>query len=110
MDLSDCLPSELAIQFGVGPPDPTTLDDVIIALTGDLNARIFDDDKGRIRRRREHVFALVTFARTTYWDGEDRSQVYLLRKVSSIAYYRGIRTISEVCAPTRQPTLSTKGL
>ncbi|MEW5927733.1 MAG: hypothetical protein AB1941_09620 [Gemmatimonadota bacterium] len=89
VDLSDCLPEDVAIRFGRGQPTGNPADENILQLTGELNHQIYDEDRGRIHQRRIHIFALLTFARTIYWDLDDLQQIYLFRKVVTVEYYRG---------------------
>lgn len=50
---------------------------------------VFDPDRERIIPRRGHVFALVSFARTIYWDRTNLTKAYLLRFVASWICWRG---------------------
>lgn len=88
VDLSDCLDRSTAVRVGKGPPDQQQVRDSLIKLSGTIHEEIFDTRSGYLRPRREHVFALVTFGRTVYWDEHDLSRPYLFRFVSSVAYWR----------------------
>jgi hypothetical protein len=89
VDFTDCIDEALSCRFGDGPPDRRPVHAEVIRLSQAVHAEIFDGDSERIRRGREHVFALVSFARSIYWDERDLSQMYLLRMVASVSFYRG---------------------
>ena len=55
-------------------------------MTDSLRKKVFDDSIRRIRPRRRHVFALVTFIRTIWWNLDDLSQMHPLRYVLPISF------------------------
>jgi hypothetical protein len=88
VDLTDCLNPATAARVGQGPPEHRQLRTEMIRLSGELHSEIFDDQAGRLRLDRQHVFALVTFGRAIYWDENDLSQVHLSRYIASVVYWR----------------------
>ena len=89
VDMTDCLSSELRIQFGVGSPDRASVETEIKGLTDKLRRHVFDDSSQRIRRGRRHIFALITFARMTWWSFDDLSQMHSFRYVLPISFLSG---------------------
>ncbi len=65
------------------------MDDVeakVKRLTYSLRKSVYDDSVRRMRPRRRHVFALITFIRTIWWNLNDLSQMHPLRYVVPISF------------------------
>lgn len=87
VDLSDCLPADVVVTFGEGPPQDNPAYDEVVRLTGELNSEVFDEKSQTIILGRHAVFCMQAFARTMYWDEADLSKMYLKRLVLSIVFY-----------------------
>jgi hypothetical protein len=88
VDLTDCIDAGLRLHFGSGAPGPNPVHERVHELMGDLHREIFADGAQRLRRNREHVFSLICFARSTYWDLSSLRFPYLSRYVGTVDYWR----------------------
>lgn len=86
LDLTDCLRPEHRDLSGTGQPRMDDVETKVVELTDSLRKKVFDDSIRRIRPRRRHVFALVTFIRTIWWNLDDLSQMHPLRYVLPISF------------------------
>ena len=86
LDLTDCLGPEHRDLSGRGQPQMDDVEAKVVELTDRLRKTVFDVSIRRIRPRRSHVFALVTFIRTIWWNLDDLSQMHPLRYVLPISF------------------------
>ncbi|MCY4572780.1 MAG: hypothetical protein OXF01_08250 [Gemmatimonadetes bacterium] len=96
VDLTDCLDPESRDLSGRGPFNTarrTRVAAKVEELTNAVRKKVFDDSSERIRRRWSHVFGLVSFVRTTWWDLDDLWQMHLLRYVLRIHFWRGVKDL-----------------
>jgi hypothetical protein len=88
VDLTDCVPVEFRLQFGSGAQPNAAVPENIKTLLGGLHAEIFSELDTLLRDRREHVYSLIGFARSTYWDECDLAFPQLSRYVATVNYWR----------------------
>lgn len=88
VDLTDAIDETSRMTVGESDADFSSVNESIAGLTRALHNEIFADDPSLIRAGREHVFGLITFARTMHWDTRDLSQPYLGRAVATVNYWR----------------------
>ena len=93
VDLTDCLGSEYKELSGRGLPSIDHVEAKVEELTDPLRKEVFDDSSSRIRGRYRHIFAMVTFVRTVWWDLNDLSQMHPLRHVLSIRFRHGSKDL-----------------
>ena len=93
VDLTDCLGPEFRDLSGEGQPNMDHVEAKVEELTNPLRKKVFDDSSERIRARYRHVFALVTFIRTSWWDLNDLSQMHPLRLILPISFWSGGKTL-----------------
>lgn len=93
VDLTDCLGPEFGDLSGRGRPNMDHVEAKVEELTNPLRKMVFDDSSERIRVRYRHIFALVTFIRTIWWDLDDLSQMHPLRFVLPISFWSGGKTL-----------------
>ena len=93
VDLTDCLSPDLASRSGRGPPCMDPVEARVKELTNSLREVVFDDSSQRIRPRMRHVFALVTFVRTIWWNLDDLSRMHPLRYVLTIPFHGRGKTL-----------------
>ena len=88
VDLTDCIDAGLRFRFGDEAPQSNPVHGRVHELMTELHREIFVDAAQRLRRSREHVFSLICFARSTYWDLSSLSFPYLSRYVGTVDYWR----------------------
>ena len=93
VDLTDCLGSEFRDLSGRGRPNMDHVEAKVEELTDPLRKKVFDDSSSRIRGRYRHVFALVTFIRTVWWDLDDLAHMHPLRHVLNIRFWHGVKDL-----------------
>ena len=93
VDLTDCLDSEFGELSGRGRPNMDDVEAKVEELAGILRKKVFDDSSSRMRGRYGHVFALLTFVRTVWWDLDDLSQMHPLRHVLTIRFWHGVKDL-----------------
>lgn len=86
VDLTDCLGSELTHRSGASGPTRDPVEAKAEELTNVLRQEVYDDSSQRIRARWRHIFALITFIRTSWWDLKDLSHMNPLRYVLQIRF------------------------
>ena len=86
LDLTDCLGPEHRNLSGRGQPQMDHVEAKVVELTDRLRKTVFDISIRRMRTRRRHVLALVTFIRTMWWNLDDLSEMHPLRYVLPISF------------------------
>lgn len=86
VDLTDCLGLDLTHRSGTGRPNMDPVEAKVEELTNVLRQEVYDDSSRRIRAGWRHIFALITFIRTSWWDLDDLSRMNPLRHVLQIRF------------------------
>jgi hypothetical protein len=88
VDLTDCMPGHLSVEFGHGPRGDGADKRVIQKPARPIHNEIFDTALGQIKPNRRMVFVLLTFARYAYWNRDDLTRPYVGKYVASVVYWR----------------------
>ena len=86
VDLTDCLPRGWAVHFEHGPPVLDTLRSKHASLEERIHEQIFDDSSGRMRERRQHIFAAISLVRISWWNLSDLSQLHCIMQRLNVVY------------------------
>ena len=86
VDLTDCLPADMTMTLGAGPPVLDALREAHTSLSKRIHERIYSESSRRILENRRHVFAAVSFVRLSWWDLSDRSQLNCITQRLKVTY------------------------
>ena len=75
-----------------------------------LHAQIYDEQRGRMRPGREHIFGLVVFLRAGHWNTADLSFPYLHRPVMGITYGKDLRPTLRVLRAEKLVRIIREGI